>query len=299
MDSGRAISLYLLDGNPDGVVICEMFNWVGKGMKIPKMNLHSVIRNRELRGAGIFLLVGKDEVNNDAVWIGYSDDVLRQLLLHRDKDFWTDALAFTSSSQNLRKTNLQFLEYITHEQALKSAKYNVLNTATPAKPSIPVSEAAAMREFFGNIRILVGTMGYTVFQQDSKSKIVSSSQREYIASLRKEAVAAGLVTPEGFVVLRGAKVSEEESATLPESIRQKRKLLMAEKIIVNWEFTRDYVFSDPVTASAVLTGHNSDELYEWTKRDGSRPRRLRGLHTALSLGQARLRAESSLRSEKV
>ncbi|MFP4681871.1 MAG: GIY-YIG nuclease family protein [Chitinispirillaceae bacterium] len=274
MNLGRAVSLYLLDGKPDGVIICEMFNWVGMGIKIPKKSLHSVFRNRELRAPGVFLLIGRDEDSGDAVWIGNSENVLKQLLSHRDKDFWTEALVFTSSSQNLRKTNLKFLEYILYKQALRSSKYNVLNTAVPAKPSVPVSEAAAMREFFENIRIIIGTMGYRVFHQDNKSRIVSSAQREYIASLRKEAVAAGLVTPEGFVVLKGAKVTAEESESLPERIRRKRKLLIKEKIIADWKFTRDYVFPSPVVASAVLTGHASDKLYEWQKRDGSRPRRL-------------------------
>jgi len=37
MSVGKSISLFLMDGTPDGVVACELFNWTGKGFKIPRI----------------------------------------------------------------------------------------------------------------------------------------------------------------------------------------------------------------------------------------------------------------------
>jgi hypothetical protein len=36
MTIDRAISLFLIDGVPDGRVAVELFNWTGKGFKIPR-----------------------------------------------------------------------------------------------------------------------------------------------------------------------------------------------------------------------------------------------------------------------
>jgi len=33
MSLGKSISLFLIDGTPDGVIACELSNWTGKGYK--------------------------------------------------------------------------------------------------------------------------------------------------------------------------------------------------------------------------------------------------------------------------
>ncbi|MBN1578715.1 MAG: hypothetical protein JW913_19280 [Chitinispirillaceae bacterium] len=42
MSSGKSIQLFLIDGTPDGVIACELFNWTGKGYRIPRNNLKDV-----------------------------------------------------------------------------------------------------------------------------------------------------------------------------------------------------------------------------------------------------------------
>ncbi len=58
MAVGRAISLFLIDGLPDGRVACELFNWTGKGFKIPRRLLKESADRAELKKAGIYFLFG-------------------------------------------------------------------------------------------------------------------------------------------------------------------------------------------------------------------------------------------------
>ncbi len=47
MNVGKTISLFLMDGTPDGVVVCELFNWTGKGFKIPRSKLKELSDRQE------------------------------------------------------------------------------------------------------------------------------------------------------------------------------------------------------------------------------------------------------------
>jgi len=56
MNTGKAISLFLMDGIPDGVVACELFNWTGKGFRIPRSRLKDLSQRPDLRKAGVYFL---------------------------------------------------------------------------------------------------------------------------------------------------------------------------------------------------------------------------------------------------
>lgn len=91
MNIGKSISLFLMDGTPDGVVACELFNWTGKGFKIPRSKLKELSDRHDLKKAGVYFLVGKDDEDYDTVYIGEAEDVYKRLLQHQDKDFWSEA----------------------------------------------------------------------------------------------------------------------------------------------------------------------------------------------------------------
>ena len=59
MASGKAISLFLIDGTPDGIIACEILNWTGKGYRIPKNKLKNASDRSELKKAGIYFLIGE------------------------------------------------------------------------------------------------------------------------------------------------------------------------------------------------------------------------------------------------
>ena len=165
MSSGKSISLFLIDGTPDGVIACELFNWTGKGYRIPRSKLKDVSNRQDLRKAGIYFLIGRDENDKDASYIGEAEEVIKRLLQHQDKDFWSEALVFISKDENLNKAHIKFLEFTLHEQASESGRYIISNSNIPAKPAISEAEHAVMTEFAANLKLLVGTMGFKLFEE--------------------------------------------------------------------------------------------------------------------------------------
>lgn len=147
MPIGKSISLFLIDGATDGVVACELFNWTGKGYKIPRSRLKELSDREDLKRAGVYFLVGRDDKDSEAAYIGEAEEVYKRLLQHQDKDFWTETLVFISKDENLNKAHIKYLEYALYKSAVEAARYHLLNSTTPSQPAISEAERAVMMEF--------------------------------------------------------------------------------------------------------------------------------------------------------
>jgi len=267
MPIGKSISLFLIDGTTDGVVACELFNWTGKGYKIPRSKLKELSNRDDLKKAGVYFLIGRDQNDDEAVYIGEAEEVYKRLLQHQDKDFWSESLAFISKDENLNKAHIKYLEFTLHRRAIEVARYKVLNNNTPNCPAISEADQAVMSEFADNLIILVGTMGYKIFETLAKRAV--SKQDKYYIKAARGANATAILTSEGIVVLKGSNVANTEVPSMPAGFSNKRKNLIESGVIANWKFSKDYLFPSPSTAAAVVMGRSANGLIEWKKNDGS------------------------------
>jgi len=267
MSLGKSISLFLIDGTPDGVIACELSNWTGKGYKIPRNNLKDVSNRSDLKKPGVYFLIGHNEDDKETVYIGESEDVFKRLYQHQEKDFWTEALVFISKDENLNKAHIKYLEFLLHDEAVEANRYKVFNSNVPTKPAISEAEIAVMSEFSTNLKLLVGALGFRIFEKLTKS--LTSKQDKYLIDAARGAVATGIMTTEGFVVFKGSKIASTEVPSMPESFKKKRAQIISEKVVIDFEFIQDYLFSSPSTAAAVVMGRSANGLKEWKLKDGS------------------------------
>lgn len=267
MSLGKSISLFLIDGTPDGVIACELSNWTGKGYRIPRNNLKDVSNRSDLKKPGVYFLIGHNEDDKETVYIGESEDVFKRLYQHQEKDFWTEALVFISKDENLNKAHIKYLEFSLHDEAVEANRYKIFNSNVPTKPAISEAEIAVMSEFSTNLKLLVGALGFRIFEKLTKS--LTSKQDKYRIDAARGAVATGIMTTEGFVVFKGSKIASTEVPSMPESFKKKRAQIISEKVVIDFEFTQDYLFSSPSTAAAVVMGRSANGLKEWKLKDGS------------------------------
>lgn len=257
-----------MDGTPDGVGACELFNWTGKGFRIPRSKLKDLANRPDLKKAGVYFLVGKDEDEvSDVVYIGESEDVYKRILQHQDTDFWSEALAFVSKDDNLNKAHIKFLEFSLHQKAHEVGRCQLNNTNTPNCPAISEPDQAAMSEFSENLQLLVGTMGFKFFQKLTKARVTKSDK--FMISAARGASAVAVLTSEGIVVLKDSQVASSEVPSTPMPVVKKRKDLVDAGILRENKFTKDHLFSSPSMAAAVVMGRNANGLIEWKKEDGT------------------------------
>lgn len=272
MAAGRAISLFLIDGAPDGRVACELFNWTGKAFRIPRKQVKESADRMDLQRAGVYFLFGRDDARNEAnsAYVGEAEDVIRRVPQHHEKDFWTEALLFVSKDENLNRAHIQFLEYTIYTTALSVGRYEMKNDRTPTRPSISEVEQAVMTEFFANLQLLVGALGYKIFEPLVSP--TSSASDEYQIHAIRGANARAVFGSEGMVVLKGSEAAGSVVTSTPESVSRLRQQLTDEGVLAEqngvFAFQKDYLFSSPSAAAGVVLGRSANGWVEWKDRHG-------------------------------
>lgn len=272
MPTGRAISLFLIDGVPDGRIACELFNWTGKGFKIPRRLLKESADRPEFRKAGVYFLFGRDDSRNEgySVYVGEAEEVMKRIQQHNDKDFWTEVLLFVSKDDNLNKAHIKYLEYAIYSKCAEVGRFELRNGNTPNRPAISEMEQAVMTEFFDNLQLLVGSLGYKLFEPLINP--ATTSVEEYTISASRGAEARAVLTSDGMVVLKDSTAAGSEVPSTPESIIKLRQQLLVDGILVQQNgviaFARDHLFSSPSGAAGVVLGRSANGWIEWKDMAG-------------------------------
>lgn len=272
MKFGKTIKIFLIDGDPNGRMSCELSNWTGKAYKIPRLKIKDCTDREELGSTGVYLLFGKDDDGKDQVYIGEAEAVLKRLNQQlTSKDFWHETIVFISKDENLNKAHIKYLENRLHDIATTSNRYKVENSVTPTQSSISESERAEMDEFIDNIKLLVNTLGHKVFEEKRELKPKQKSNLFFIKAVRG-ADAQGEPSSDGFVVLKGSKAASTTVNSMAASFVKFRNTLVSDGVILDkgdyFEFTEDYIFSSPSSAATIVMGRNANGLVEWKLKDG-------------------------------
>jgi hypothetical protein len=143
----------------------------------------------------------------------------------------------------------------------------ILNSNNPNCPSISEADQALMNEFAQNLTLLVGTIGYKMLEKLTKPS--GSRQDRYYIKTARGADATAILTSEGVVVLKDSKIAHSEVPSMPYGFSNKRKNLIESGLIDGWKFVKDYLFSSPSTAAAVVMGRSANGLIEWKRKGGS------------------------------
>ncbi|WP_375585249.1 GIY-YIG nuclease family protein [Cyclobacterium xiamenense] len=274
MKFGKTIKLFLIDGEPNGRMTCELSNWTGKAYKIPRIKIKDCSDRPDLLNPGIYLLFGKDETGKDLVYIGEAETVFKRLIQQlTQKDFWNEAIVFISKDENLNKAHIKYLENRLFELAKIVNRYHIENATIPTQSSIAESDRAEMEEFIENIKTLINTLGHKVFEvkRELKTPRQEASETFFIKAARG-ADAKGEPTSDGFVVFLGSKAANSIVPSMTDNFKRLREQLIENGILVrneNWlEFSEDYVFSSPSTAAVMVMGRNANGLTEWKLNSG-------------------------------
>ena len=267
---GKPIKLFLIDGEPNGRMTCELSNWTGKAYKIPRIKIKECTDRPDLTNPGVYLLFGKDETDKDLVYIGEAEIVLKRLTQHlTQKDFWNEAIVFISKDENLNKAHIKYLENRLFEMAKRVNRYQIDNTSTPTQSSIAESDRAEMEEFIENIKMLVNTLGHKVFDEKREFKPI---QNTFFIKAARGAKAQGEPTSDGFVVFKGSKAAGSTVNSITQNFTNIRQKMIDEGIIIQngevYEFPDDYIFSSPSTAASIVLGRNANGLTEWKPKSG-------------------------------
>lgn len=274
MGKGVTVSLYLIDGEPSGIICAYLSNWTGQSIKIPRNLLDKAEERLEVSSMGIYFLFGYSEENSEdkIVYIGEADNVYRSLVKHAKEDtrtFWTEAIAFTSKDDYLTKGQIQFLEHELICISKLNPNYIVENKNNDIKSLIPEMAVSDMETYLENIKIILPIFGYYLLRPISETAINDTTTFFLEQSGLK---ARGKITNVGFNVLVGSELVPVAEKSLSIGYKSKRKNLLVKGIIQKskdkYIFMKDYEFCSPSEAAAIIAGCLINGRQAWKDRSG-------------------------------
>lgn len=287
MAYGKSIELFLVNGSADSLITAELSNWNGKAIKIPRIEVASCTRD-DITQAGVYFLFCKEDDGSDSVYIGEAENVRDRLVQHirdyqaeKEKYYWNTAVIFVG--RDLNKALIRYLENRFVEIARSCHRYQVLTKNTYRNTVMKESQIAVMEEFVDNVKILINALGYKVLDpllQNPASTSPESAQLLYINTGSTNAT--GMVTAEGFVVLKGAVVNEKTSAkSLSAGMKKLRDSIFAEGKVENLTTTEDLLFSSSSAAADFVVGYSVSGPRTWKTKDGRSLKELEDRSTSI------------------
>ena len=273
MDLGEKIELFLVNGDPNSVVTAEVSNWNGKAIKIPRIEVAQCSRE-DVRNAGVYFLFCSDsESEEDAVYIGESENVYERLVQHlRDRDeeerfFWNVAVIFTGN--DLNKASIMYVEDRLVSIAKECKRFSVLTKNTYKNTVLKEADRSSMEKFITYIKLLVNTLGYKVLEPKIVQSKVFDDRKEFYLKSGKENRAIARLTTEGFVLLSGARLNiKTNSKSLRDSFVAYRERVINSNLVKDYITTDEIVFSSPSAAADFVLGYSVSGPAMWKDKNG-------------------------------
>lgn len=284
---GKSINLYLMDGDAGGRIKCTLANWTGVAYKIPRTELEKCKERDDLKQSGVYFLFGTSDITGkNVVYIGQAgarkngEGILNRLQEHKrnhEKDYWTEAIVFTTSNNSFGHTEISYLENRFCNLALSANRYEVKNGNDPTPGNITEEKESEMEEFIDYAKVIMGTLGHKLFEPISKpaqkeaDEVLLKTDNYLHLHLERtikkvgKIEAEGMQTSEGFVVLKGSCISPLEDNSIRSGVKQQRK---SAKIDENNILLEDMLFTSPSAAAGFVFGKSTNGLMYWKTDSG-------------------------------
>jgi hypothetical protein len=274
MARGRSIRIYLDGGEVSGIKHAELVNWTGQALLCPRNRLSELAARWQhvVSRPGVYFLLGAEQGSAREVYVGEAEDVLERLKEHlAKKDFWQEALVFTSKDENLTKSHVKYAESRLVDRAKTARRYVVQNEKNPPLSGLPRADQDAMEEFLDQVPLLMGVLGHRVLDPIASASTIAAAE-DRLSYAPKDAQAFGAVTDDGFVVFKGSTALKGTTSTMtPGWVAFKEELIAGDKLRDAGSllvFAEDVLFSSASAAAAIVCANNANGRAMWKSQDG-------------------------------
>ncbi len=279
----KTIHLFLMDGEANKRIKCTMANWTGIAYKIPRTDIDKCKNREHLKQSGVYFLFGNDTLTDEkTVYVGQAglrknkEGLLNRLQEHKrdnSKDYWTEAIVFTTSNNSFGPTEISYLENRFCNMAIESKRYHVKNGNDPNPGNITEEKECELEEFIDYARIIMGSLGHKVFIPIDDSNITDENEKEentepLLFLKTKNIIATGRRTSDGFIVYKGSQISLSSSKSTSSSIFKMHEKYHKKIDTTNNALLEDILFTSPSSAASFITFHSANGLIMWKNKEG-------------------------------
>lgn len=274
MGKGRSLELYFIDGRPEGMLTAEVFNWTGHVLKAPRTQIREALARPEAGYTGVYILLGERD-GAKLAYIGEAEEIAARLRGHvASKEWWSDVVMITTSSDALHKAHVKYLESRLVEKARAAGMWGLDNGNLPPRSSLSEAAQAAMEEFLETLDLVLPAIGVDVVQSGRRIEHADAEAQEIepvftLESAKTGVLARAILDGGAFVVKTGSRVRGQWIGQGEHNIGYKallERLVASNVILLEGEhgvFQADYSFNSPSAAAAVVTGRAANGRIEW------------------------------------
>ena len=298
--SAKTIQIYLPKGNPRGLRLAEMTTRTVRLIEIPRIHIDDFFAMPDANQVGLYFLIGDtDSIDKPLLYIGQTGDLKTRLNQHHKKDFWTRAFVMLSTNNSMTQTHALYMEHKAIATALDVGRYELKNGNSGNKPHTPDPLKADCEELFHTLDVLLSTLGQPIFEslaihdsfysnKTDAHKLTTSigvkvERAAEVSPIKpvpvlfyykvKDGDAQGYYDDDGFVILAGSLIRQEQTPSAPPFVtRLKDSLLSSGKLIAvndtSYKLTENHLFKTPSGASALVSGRSTNGWIEWKNQAG-------------------------------
>ena len=272
----QVLQFILEEENPNGIIECTVDDWFGISYKIPRNKLKEALKIKYINNTGVYILFGDDEKTAEKIaYIGEAEDIYNRLSNHnKNKDYWNECIVFVSKDNSLNKAHIKYIEHELYEMSKKANRYIIKNESKPTKSSLSNADEIRAEKFISKIKIITNMFGYKLFV----SLVDKNDKKDDTLHLTNNGIeyAHGMLTDEGFVVLKGSKVKDGVFESLSPSLKGFYDKERSSTDLVDNVYINDHLFSSPSMAAIAILGRNANGYTEWKNKDNVSLKKLVG-----------------------
>lgn len=260
----RLLQTYLLDGTLEGVRIIDCESTI-KAFVVPRLKIGDVKDRNELSWPALYLLISADD---NRAYIGESENFYHRIKNHeQNKDWWDVAVAIVSTTNDLEKGDIKYLESLAVERA-QTGSVEIENKTAPIRNNIHEFKLHKLQKILDDTQLILTSLGYDILSPSQQKQ----EQVWYCRSKKSDLKAT--FKGDQFVVLAGSIMDREPGkgwTRYPADQQAARASLIQiygsdsnETIL----FTDNVSFKSPNHASRILLGRSANAWTTWKNSAG-------------------------------
>jgi hypothetical protein len=281
MSLGRSLELFFIDGRPDGMLTAEVFNWTGHVLRIPRTQIKQSLDCPESKHTGVYVLLGQID-GVPTAYIGEAENMRARIAQHvSGKDWWDEAILVSTTGDMLHKAHVKYLESRLVEIARSVGKMTLENSSTPPRSSLTEAALANMESFLDTLNMVFPAIRVDMFLERSRppkrqATENDNSSKVFVLTSKKIGISAVAELLDGqWIVKAGSKARSSWIGTNQGSVSYQSlhaELVSNGTLEVFGElaiFTKDFAFSAPSAAAAVLFGRAANGRTSWVTKEAN------------------------------
>ena len=174
-----------------------------------------------------------------------------------DKDYWTEAVVFTTSNNSFGPTEISYLENKFCNLAIEANRYIVKNGNDPSPGHITEEQESELEEFVDYAKLIMGTLGHKIFVPLNKTVPVVEDTADTPPE-EMELFFTRIIKKLNFTVEASAKQTAEGFVAHDDARQGNLHDILQE----------DVLFNSPSSAAEFVTGKSCNGWVSWKTKEG-------------------------------